>query len=118
MRFRVTKKYVREFEIAPRVNAGDEVRFAWYDQKNPGWFFGQTLAGIEGYFPTLWFNIQEESNRAEAQREYDAMELTVEVGQILEVLDTIGRWLLVRAENGSVGWVPKENVVLANDVAV
>ena len=112
MKYSVTRKHKRSFEFAPSVDAGAVVRFMRQDHKNPGWFFGKTSEGIEGYFPVDWFDIQSESEKATAKRAYDAMELTVETGEVLEALDVAAGWLLVRAADGRVGWVPEKNVAV------
>lgn len=110
MKYRVTKKHARSFEVVPRVRAGDVVRFIRDDPKNPGWFFGKSAEGIEGYFPAAWFDIFRESETAKARREYDAMELTVNAGEVLEELETAAGWYFVRAADGRIGWVPEENI--------
>lgn len=108
MKYRVINKHKRSFDVAPQVKAGDVVKFVRHDPKSPGWFFGTTADGVEGYFPVAWFNVIEENKRATAQRPYDAMELTVDVGEVLEALDSAVGWLFVRAEDGKIGWVPLE----------
>jgi hypothetical protein len=110
MKYRVKNRHDRSFDKAPQVGAGDVVTFVRHDSKNPGWFFGETEGGVDGYFPSEWFDISERNRKATAQRPYNAMELTAEIGEIIESLDSAAGWLFVRAEDGRVGWVPLEKI--------
>jgi hypothetical protein len=42
--------------------------------------------------------------------DYDATELTVAVGDVLEAVDEASSWLFCRTKTGRRGWVPLENV--------
>ncbi|SMP51286.1 SH3 domain-containing protein [Anoxynatronum buryatiense] len=45
--------------------------------------------------------------------DYDAIELTVEAGQILELLKVLNEWGWCRTSEGVDGWVPMENLAPA-----
>lgn len=118
MNYRVRRRHERSFEVAPHVVATERVHFLRYDSNSPGWFFGRTENDVEGYFPSGWFDISEEERIAAARWAYDAMELTVEVGDRVEFLDAIAGWACVRAGDGRVGWVPEETIEPTAGVAV
>jgi uncharacterized protein YgiM (DUF1202 family) len=110
MYYRVEKKHQRSFDEAPKVQAGEVVRFLWEDEKNPGWFFGETFGGTEGFFPNRWFEVRLEAQEATALRDYNAMELTVDKGEIVEAIDEAAGWLLVKTADHRTGWIPRANV--------
>lgn len=103
MKQRVRQAYVREFERAPRASAGAVVTFIRLDPKNPAWFFGRDQAGVEGFFPVQWFELA--GVGARARRDYDAAELTVNVGTEVEVGERYGQWVHVTDPTGARGWI-------------
>ena len=105
-RFRTVLGHKRSFDRAPRVRAEDVVRRVRDDEKNPGWFFGVAPGGVEGYFPSRWFEFETDGASARALRDYDAMELTIEANVEVECLAEESEWLLVRTEDGREGWIP------------
>ena len=104
----IVKAHQRSFDTAPRTRVRDVVQPIRHDVDNPGWFYGMTPDGVEGYFPSEWFDIAADGSEAIAQREYDAMELTVAVGEQVECLDAVAGWILVQTADGRHGWVPQE----------
>ncbi len=78
------------------------------DDRNPGWFFGVTAGGVDGYFPGRWFEVEPNGGGARALRDYDAMELTIEANVDVECLAEESGWLLVRTKDGREGWIPAE----------
>lgn len=106
---KVSKAHVRSFPVAPTAKAGATVVFERIDENNPAWFFGRDVAGIAGYFPVGWFDIDATAGNAVALRDYDANELSVGAGDIVEPFEEYGSWLQVR-HCGRTGWVPLECV--------
>ena len=105
-RFRTTAAHKRSFDRAPRVRADESVRRVRQEEKNPGWFFGVAPGGLEGYFPSRWFEVDSSGLTARALRDYDAMELTIEADVAVECLAEESGWLLVRTDDGQEGWIP------------
>ncbi len=101
----VTQPYEPEFPVAPTAAAGERVTYLRGDPKNPAWFFGRDARGIEGYFPCVWFTIDEAAQVAWAQRAYAAAELRVSAGDPVTVEECLGGWLLVRTPDGRRGWI-------------
>lgn len=102
---RVHTAHQPSFPQTPKVDAGAAVVFRHHDSKNPGWFFGRDPDGIEGYFPTDWFDLDEPAGIAHARRDYDGVELAVSPGDAVEVIATCGPWALVRT-TAATGWIP------------
>lgn len=101
----VTTAHRKSFEVAPKAQRGEAVVFAYFDPKNPAWFFGRDTGGVEGYFPTEWFDISEPEQSAVALRDYDAAELSIKAGGVFETKEKYGGWLLGTSD-GRRGWVP------------
>ena len=109
-RLRTTTAHTRSFEQAPRVRAGDRVRFIRHDEQSPGWFWGASAEGVEGYFPTSWFRLDASETGATALYDYDAAELTIEAGVEVECLVRVAGWLRVRTASGDEGWIPSNTI--------
>jgi flagellar basal body rod protein FlgF len=105
-RLRTTVGHRRSFERAPRVLANEVVSRDRDDEKNPGWFVGTDRNGVEGYFPSRWFELDSSGANARAKRDYDAGELTVSAGVDVECIANESGWLLVRTDEGQEGWIP------------
>ncbi len=103
---RVTKAYTKFFDTAPVVERGSTVIFISIDEKNPAWFFGKAENHIEGYFPHAWFEVNENNSTAKALRDYDATELTVKIGDEINITEEYMGWLLV-VRDQSKGWIPE-----------
>ncbi|MCF3651026.1 GNAT family N-acetyltransferase [Synoicihabitans lomoniglobus] len=103
----VIEAHAASFAVTPHVEAESVVTLRRHDPDNPGWFSGNDAGGVPGYFPTAWFEIDESTQQATAQRDYDAAELDVVVGDQVHVAETIGNWCLVVTHNGlHEGWIP------------
>lgn len=103
---RTTAPHRGSFDRAPRVSAGEVVRRVRDDDENPGWFWGVTAGGVEGFFPSRWFETDPDGASARALHDYDAMELTIEANVTVERLAELPGWLLVRTDEGQEGWIP------------
>lgn len=96
----------RSFEVAPTVVAEEEVTFLEFGPNNPGWFKGMSRQKTEGYFPSAWFSIDQTTQKATAQRDYDAIELTVASGDLVAVIEMEADWVRVMDQNSQIGWIP------------
>ncbi len=97
--------HTRSFDETPRAEEGETIAFGHFDPKNPAWFFGRDARGIEGYFPSGWFDVFEATGSARALRDYDAFELSVTDGERIEAEEEYGGWVLVVSSDGR-GWIP------------
>ncbi|EDY80677.1 SH3 domain protein [Verrucomicrobiia bacterium DG1235] len=91
--------------MTPLAEKGERVSFIAFDPKNAAWFRGRDARGVVGYFPVGWFRIDEAGGLAEALRDYDAAELTVAVGEEIELIESFGEWCRVETGQG-LGWIP------------
>jgi len=89
-----------------KVTAGEKVTYLNSDDRNPMWFKGRTRDGVEGFFPLEDFNVDPSRTFATCLRSYDATELSVFEGDVVEPLGCYGDWLQVHF-NGQIGWIPE-----------
>ena len=50
-------------------------------------------------------------NSGRLNRAYNPTELSVKAGDILELIEIVNAWLVVKNARGAVGWIPAEAVV-------
>ena len=77
------------------------------------WVWCIDAEGREGWVPAPVIEIEGDS--AVAKRDYNALELPVEAGEMLEVLETLNGWCWCRTQTGKEGWVPTQNLASARD---
>jgi hypothetical protein len=85
---------------------GDGERLSW--ERRPtewdGWLYCESRAGVRGWVPEQWLRL--EGDQAVMVRDYDASELTVSEGDVVEGELVESGWLLARDAGGRRGWVP------------
>jgi len=105
---RVIKAHESEFPNPIKVKAGAKVSVEDRETIWAGWLWCRTDGGVEGWVPSGY--VDRNGNSGTMRRDYDATELTVEIGDILEAVDEASSWLFCRTKTGLPGWVPVENV--------
>ena len=109
-RARVTANYTAAFADPIRIKTGDILRVEQRESEWPGWIWCITVSGMAGWVPEDY--IRRTGDTAEALRDYDATELTVQIGDELELLYEQSGWYFSRTRAGDEGWVPAENLEL------
>ncbi|HEY3777747.1 MAG TPA: hypothetical protein VGL35_06790 [Rhizomicrobium sp.] len=108
------RAYTRPYDDPLVVRAGeivtpDPVRSAQSDI--PGWTWCVARDGRGGWVPDAWF---ESANGIwTAKRDYNALELTVAVGDRLRLLYGESGFVFCRSEQSNEGWLPDCVLVLA-----
>lgn len=92
------------------INAveGEMIEVGPEDVDFPGWVWCTDQHGISSWIPKAYLSIESEKGRL--LRDYNAMELTVGLGDRLSVVVEESSWYLCETESGARGWVPIENV--------
>ena len=106
---RVVTSYVSSAPEPVRFKEGEDVVVGRHDQQWTSYVWGTDQAGRAGWVPDDYLQLTGPAE-AVALRDYDATELTVAQGELLEVLDEAGGWLLCRTAAGFTGWVPADHV--------
>jgi len=73
-----------------------------------GWVWCEAPDGRSGWAPRGW--LAEAGGMWTARRDYDAIELTVAPGEVLEVVLEESGFYWARKETGETGWVPADHV--------
>ena len=102
----VMKGHRRSYDDPIIVSAGERVRITkrdLYDGEHL-WLWGINEQGKEGWIPASILVIEGETGRL--TQDYSAMELTVEIGDRLEILAENGGWYWCENRSSQRGWVP------------
>ena len=89
---------------------GEQVSLGAYDTMWPNFVWCTTRQGKSGWVPEAY--LAQQGTTGILLREYDATELSVDVGEELTIFDEEGGWFWCANHDGQRGWVPAENVVV------
>ncbi len=109
---RVVKSHTRSYDDPLRVRKGAVVKISKRDLWNDRypWLWGTADDGKEGWIPESWVEV--EGEKATLLRDYNAVELTVTLGENLTIIDESSGWYWVQNVRREFGWVPVECVAL------
>ena len=114
MRVRVVKPYQRPYPNPLAVSAGDEVVPDFERETTiEGWVWCTAGDGRTGWTPQGW--LVQDGDTWRIDRDYNSIELTIEVGEKLEVTAEESRFFWATNGRGESGWVPSENVVASGE---
>ncbi len=109
-RARVTARYGRVYPDPIVMQAGDEVRVEREDEEAPDWWWCVHPDGRSGWVPEGYFT--RGGSVGVAQRDYSAVELTVEEGEEVALGELVNGWYWVTNAAGERGWVPAAHLEL------
>lgn len=104
MSYAVTTARAPEPSEALAVSKGERMTWERRPTEWEGWLFCRAASGVEGWVPEAWLHL--EGMHAEIDRDYDATELNVSVGDVVEGELVESGWLLAHDASGRAGWVP------------
>ncbi len=107
MVYRVVKAHRPQDIIEWQVVSGEEVRYEKRPTSYPGWLWCTNHEGLSAWAPESWATIIS-SEFCRFTRNYNALELAVEIGQKVEGAIVESGWVLVVDANKKSGWVPLE----------
>jgi hypothetical protein len=88
--------------------AGERLRRGRVDTAWPGWIWCENGAGVGGWAPEPFLDLQEEW--ATLRRDYDATELTAVEGDRLSLQEEVSGWWWATGTGGVQGWIPAAKV--------
>ncbi len=109
---RVIKAHQRTYGDPMQVKQGEVLRVTkreLWDDRYP-WVWCVTASGKEGWMPESYVEINGEQGIA--RRDYNAVELTVTIGDNLTIFDETSGWYWVQSVRRDYGWVPFECVAV------
>jgi len=108
-RVRVVRSHIGSIPDPVRFVAGDALSIGHHDQQWRSYVWCADQSGHAGWVPDFYLETTG-AHEATALRDYDATELTVGPGELLDVLDEAGGWLRCLTSSGHEGWAPGDNV--------
>jgi SH3-like domain-containing protein len=112
MRGRVIKDYDTPYPEPFVIRKGDLLKPSERDSEWEGWIWCTNAEGKSAWVPESFLAIDGESARV--LEDYDARELTVRVGDVLELIKEEAEWFWCRDKDGEFGWVPGNYLELIN----
>jgi len=103
---RVIESRPRDHVVTIHLGPGDVVGVGHRNQQYPEFIWCASEDGHQGWVAESYLEITGEKE-AVAKCEYDAAQLTVMEGEVLDVLDQQGAFVLCRNDSGGQGWVPR-----------
>ena len=108
-RVRVMRSHISSVPDPVRFVPGDMLSIGHHDQQWRSYVWCTDQSGHAGWVPDFYLEMTG-AHEATALRDYDATELTVGAGELLDALEEAGGWLRCRTSSGHEGWVPGDNV--------
>lgn len=109
---RVIKVHKRSYDDPMYVKKGDVVRIdkreMWNERDE--WVWCVAASTKEGWMPAEFLEIT--ANRGIVLRDYNAIELTVAIGEDVFIFDEAAGWYWVQNKHDKRGWVPVECIAL------
>lgn len=93
------------------ARAGDVLRVEDRPTEWEGWLWAQHPSGVTAWVPVSY--VARDGAAARLTRDYFSLELDVDPGETLDVLEEESGWYVVRDPRGREGWVPVRNTVPA-----
>lgn len=107
---RVIKQHQGEISTPLTIEKNDiiegEIRKTNWD----GWLWCRNANGVFGWVPEPYLKQLPEDGKYMVIQDYNAFELSVDIGQELLILDKVSSWAWVRTIDHREGWVPLENL--------
>ena len=102
---RIAKPWTASYDPALSVRRGERVTLGQNDPENPGWRWVMNAQGLGGRVP-------EDALQGDVMVEdFDTAELSVQPGQVVEVLQIRLGWCHAALPEGGTGWLPASVLV-------
>ena len=108
-RVRVVRAHITSDAAPVRFVRGDVLSVGHHDQQWRSYVWCTDQSGHAGWVPDSYLEMSG-AHEATGLHAYDATELTVAKGELLDLLEEAGGWLRCRTSSDLEGWVPGDNV--------
>lgn len=107
---KVIKSYASAYPDPIKVKKGETLKIGKKESDWSGWTWCTDQNGKSGWLPDSY--IKKDGSICTVLCDYEATELTVNIGESLVVEKEESGWFWCRNKEGLRGWVPSENVRL------
>ncbi|MEJ2277267.1 MAG: SH3 domain-containing protein [Candidatus Lokiarchaeota archaeon] len=105
---KVIEEYKTPYTEPLIFNEGETVEIGKKESEWEGWIWCTNKSCESRWIPKNYLEIS--GKKGKLNRNYEATELSVKKGEVLQIEDEEAQWFWVKNENGSRGWVPIKNV--------
>ena len=105
---RVIESYQTPFPNPIKISKGEILNIGKKESEWSGWIWCINGVGEMGWVPESYLEIYE--TNCKVLQDYDATELSVDVGQELIIKKEEAGWIWATNQQGKSGWVPLKNV--------
>ena len=112
MKAQVIKQHESEFPVPIELVKGDQIEGTLKKTEWEGWVWCTSSTGVKGWVPLIYLQaLREKEGWFLVIQNYNARELTVQKGEILELSEEeAGEWVWATTESGQSGWIPLKNL--------
>ncbi len=104
-RYRTTSAYAAKYADPIRFESGELIKLGGRDTEFPEFLWATDAQGREGWVHQSKFLVTSEKN-AVTTAHYNAVELTVRSGELVDAEEALGDWSWCRNSSGKEGWLP------------
>ena len=108
MRGKIIKSHQSSFPNPLILKKGEKLRVEHKETDWSGWIWCINENEEQGWVPENYLKI--EKSNAQLLEDYNATELSIAIGQIVQIEKEESGWVWVTTDKGEVGWIPKENI--------
>ena len=106
--YRVAREHKASFTYAMVASEGDVVSVVREDPEMPGWFWCRDSKSVEMWVPSTHMKI--DGAKGVFTQPYNSIELTVGVGDVIQLLGEVLGWAECLNVKWCYGWVPSNKL--------
>lgn len=108
-KFKVIVDYQSPYTEPFFIKRGEAVQIGERDTEWPGWIWCTNAGGKSRWVPESY--LHRTGDKGLAVRDYEATELSVQVGEQVTGGQEVSGWVWCTNRAGASGWVPKDNLM-------
>ena len=102
----VIKSHQPSFDYYLSLKKGEILTYERKPTESTGWIWGITTGGKSCWVPEAWVKIK--GKQCEIMQNYSSKELTIEIGEIIEMDFIESGWVWIKNSNDEMGWIPED----------
>jgi hypothetical protein len=110
---RVIEEYESQYPDPIVFSTGEVLSLGRQDPEWPGWIWCTSAVGKKGWVPERM--IERVGDAGVALLSYTARELSVQMGDLLDLMELESGWYWAANQAGETGWIPERNLLILQD---